>query len=285
MKLYYFRHPDGSKNFGDELNPWLWDQLIPGILDEDENSVFIGIGTLLNERLQSEVANASRKFVFGSGVGYGSGIPHIDDSWTIYCLRGPLSARALGVAPELALTDAGLLIRRCFVDTTGKLYKFSYMPHAKYANTAWKTVTEQLGFGFIDPHLPVGQVLSSISQTEILLTEALHGAIAANALRVPWIPLRSGPSILSFKWRDWCSSVGLEYKPRTITTLWDPPRRAQVLSSLRGWIKKKLAAIQLAHIAKTERPNLSNEELIERLTGELERRLQQFKDDVVTGRL
>ena len=34
MKLHYFPGFDGRWNFGDVLNPWLWDRVLPGILDE-----------------------------------------------------------------------------------------------------------------------------------------------------------------------------------------------------------------------------------------------------------
>ena len=34
MKIYYFKDPVG--NFGDDLNSWLWDTLIPGYFDSDD---------------------------------------------------------------------------------------------------------------------------------------------------------------------------------------------------------------------------------------------------------
>lgn len=43
MKLFYY---EPGNNFGDQLNPWLWQKLIPGILDNDETNTFVGIGTL-----------------------------------------------------------------------------------------------------------------------------------------------------------------------------------------------------------------------------------------------
>jgi hypothetical protein len=36
MKLYYYQDSKGVKNFGDDLNPWLWSKLIPDVLDDDE---------------------------------------------------------------------------------------------------------------------------------------------------------------------------------------------------------------------------------------------------------
>ncbi len=105
MRLYYWKGVGGTRNFGDELNPWLWDRLLPGLFNEGDDDVFIGIGTLLGQ----QVPQAGKTFVFGSGVGYGEP-PTIDEDWTIYSLRGPLSARALHVPRGLAVTDPAILV-------------------------------------------------------------------------------------------------------------------------------------------------------------------------------
>ena len=70
MKSFYFKH---ISNFGDELNTWLWDRLLPDMLDEDDSSLFLGIGTYLT----SEWIPVGRRIVvFSSGAGYGP-IPSI----------------------------------------------------------------------------------------------------------------------------------------------------------------------------------------------------------------
>ena len=46
MKLYYYRATQG--NFGDDLNSWLWEELVPGRWsDEDDGELFCGIGTII----------------------------------------------------------------------------------------------------------------------------------------------------------------------------------------------------------------------------------------------
>ena len=65
MKLVMWR--GAEPNFGDELNEWIWPKAIPGILDDDEAHLFVGIGALLNHRLPSDV-----EIVFGSGAGWRS---------------------------------------------------------------------------------------------------------------------------------------------------------------------------------------------------------------------
>ena len=309
MKLYYFQPPDGLSNFGDSLNPWLWNQLLPNVFDEDETTAFLGIGTLLNNLLPHRLPKARRLIIFSSGVGYGTGLPTIDESWIIYCLRGALSAKKLGLPAKFVCADGAILIRRLFNPTTDKINRFAFMPHihhAKYGGEAWKSICEQIGFSYIDPRWSTEQVLTAISQTEILLAEAMHGAIAADALRVPWIPVISSAWILPFKWQDWCSSIDIEYQPNYVMPLVKSyPRIARgIRSGVRAtlhwvnWLKQEqfsvlgnlwekeqnLAATQLVQIAKTVSPNLSNEHRLEQLTVELEEKLYQFKADVVAGK-
>ena len=307
MKLFYFQYspkqfPGGLNNFGDQLNPWLWQQLIPDLLDQDERTAFVGIGTLLNSLLPKRIPNAQRIVIFSTGLGYEE-LPTVAQSWQIYCLRGPLSAQKLGV-PKLAVTDGGVLVRRLFKPTEPKMHRFAVMPHAKsarYGNSVWASVCQQIDFGYIDPRSPVDSVLAAISQTEVLLTEAMHGAVVADALRVPWIPIMTNPNILAFKWQDWCRSLELEYQPQYVMP-WDVyPRAAQgIRSSLRysrywlNWLKqdrgrslpqigkKQLVATQLLRIAQT-RPHLSRESRLEQLTVELEARLEQLRLDVASG--
>jgi succinoglycan biosynthesis protein ExoV len=306
MKLFYYQRPDGLSNFGDRLNPWLWERLLPGIFDGDETTTFIGIGTLLNHLLPQRVPGARKLLIFSTGVGYEQKLNSIPDSWRIYCVRGFLSARQLGLSDELAVTDGAVLVRRLFKPAGEKTSSFSFMPHihhAKTAGTAWTQVCQQLGFQYIDPCWPVEKVLSAICQTRVLLAEAMHGAIAADALGVPWIPIVTSPRILSFKWQDWCSSLGLDYRPYYVMPLWKfYPRTARGLrSSIRygnyclNWLwqtplrtlpqlpgaGQDWVATQLEGIAAHGCPNLSDDSRSEKLTIALEEKLERLKTDIL----
>jgi succinoglycan biosynthesis protein ExoV len=286
MKLRYYKLPNGERNFGDELNPWLWEKLIPGILDEDASVAFVGIGSLINNGLPKRTRYARKIVIFGTGVGYGKEFPKLDESYTIYCVRGLLSAQALGISEKLAITDGAVLIRQVFSNQAPKKYRFSYMPHYELAGQGWKTVCQNLGFGYIDPRWSVEQVLSSISETEILLAEAMHGAIIADALRVPWLPITTNSSILAFKWQDWCSSIGVEYQPIRMKRLHHPKESLDILTpfrTIRDWSCQKEAAQALKQAALSRSPVLSKDSRIEMLTNQLEEKLQDFKKDVVNG--
>ena len=88
------------------------------------------------------------------------------------------------------------------------------MPH--WRSTAfwdWRTLCDAVGLTYIDPCAPVPQVLAQLRGARLVITEALHGAIVADAFRVPWVAVRGYRSVLESKWDDWCASLGMTYNP------------------------------------------------------------------------
>jgi succinoglycan biosynthesis protein ExoV len=277
MKLHYHQNKDGIRNFGDDLNPWLWSRVFSTELDQDEHTMFLGIGTLLNDRLPP----AAARVVFGTGVGIG-GPPLIDDSWTLYAVRGPFSAAALGISAELAVTDPAILVSHfaAEVSATGPHFRFSYMPHYRSACDSWRQACDRIGFGYIDPRQSVEEVLRAVLSTDVLLAEAMHGAIIADTLRVPWIPIRSRDKILRFKWDDWCASMKLDYRPQTTLGLREG---ATVLGRTRTAAKGMLASAQLLKAARS-RTHLSKEAVFLERRERFDALLRRFRDDVRRGR-
>ena len=274
MRLYYFRGCDGTTNFGDELNVYLWPYFVPSGFDRDDGTQFVGIGTLLNDRLPP----ASRTVVFGAGVGY-YGAPRRDNSWEVYCVRGPLSARALGLPMDAAVTDPAALIMRIEQPAIAGRTRWTraFMPHWQSEADEWKRVCLMTGIGFIDPRWPTDRVLEALRSTDLLMTEAMHGAIVADALRIPWVPVRTRLEIKSFKWEDWCGSLEIEYSAHELPTIWPPPRKPDFLQRARRWAKRAQAARALARIATRARPLLSREAVLESRVRQLEDRLERLK--------
>ena len=170
-----------------------------------------------------------------------------------------------------------------------------HIHHANFADVTWKTLCETMGISYIDPRWPIEQILQAISTTEVLLAEAMHGAIVADALRTAWIPVVTSPRILSFKWQDWCASIGVKYRPWRLLPLPDYPKYARGLrSSLRaGWLwtqwgqqtlthrpinlLNRSIADSMASLIKQGRPTLSSDSTLERLTTQLEEALSSLK--------
>jgi succinoglycan biosynthesis protein ExoV len=282
MKLFYCDVPAG--NFGDDLNTYLWPRLLPDAFEgmvrftplesaavdhEDaRDTLFVGIGTLIHDKVPA----TGRKVVFGSGCD-GSRLPDINGGWDIQCVRGPLTADALGLDSTLAIADPAILVRLLPPAALEPAHRVSFMPHWCQAQSgAWQKICRMVGIHFIDPRWPPFQVLEAISSTGTLISEALHGAIVADALRVPWIAVSSKHHIQDFKWRDWCASIGQAYEPVTIPAIWTPA------SGLRS---RAVTAAKMAYGASVltrldHRTRLSNDAVIARLTDRLVEALESF---------
>lgn len=232
--LYYCKTPEG--NFGDDLNPWLWSRLAPEVCDESDPRLFIGIGTILSHRIPSE----GIKIVLGAGCGY-SKPPVLDSKWRIYAVRGPLTAARLKLDSNLALTDPAMLVRKFPNPSGAKTFPISFMPHHQsMLNANWVNLCSRASIHCIDPRNPVEKVLSEIQQSEVLLAEAMHGAIVADALRVPWVAVRMYSQFLDFKWNDWSQSINVPLTVATIPPVFTNPlawRRQMVHRWKRVWSK------------------------------------------------
>ena len=243
MKLFYYQRQDQAPNFGDELNHWLWPKLHPHLFERDQQIAFVGTGTLINDKLAERVRPAEKVVIFSTGDGYESTVEPMPGNWEICCVRGQLSARQLGLPAYKAIADGGLLVSQVFPSREASEFPgkrgCSFMPHIHHANEAskdWLRICQQAGLQYIDPRWPVERVLGAIVSSERILAEAMHGAIVADALRVPWIPVVSSPRIYAFKWKDWCATMELYYHPYHLPALKSYKRRG------RGFRAGKLAA-------------------------------------------
>jgi succinoglycan biosynthesis protein ExoV len=285
MKLFYYKEKDGTPNFGDDLNPYIWNQLLNGVLDDNQEVSIVGIGTVIEDKLLNCIPNAKKIIVLGTGIGYGdlSNLPIIDDRWKIYFLRGPLSALVLNQPRNLSIADGAILIRRLYKPKMKKIYKFSFIPHvytAKNSGKVWKKICRQNNVNYIDPRLGVEEVISLIDSTETIIAEAMHGAIVADALRVPWIPVFTTPSILGFKWWDWCLSLNMQYNPNF---LFSAGEENKYRIDFKNFIKEKINGYILGTIIKNGMSFLSDEKIIEDRTSQIEEKIFFLKKDIEKG--
>ncbi len=203
MQLYRWR--GAARNFGDELNTLLWPRLLPGFFDDDPAEQFLGIGSVLDARHDTGVV----KLVAGAGYGDYEAPPRLDANWIIHWVRGPLTARLLGLPEACGLGDPAMLLPEpC---AAGRAVGF--MPHFESLDRgAWAEAAAGVGLTLIDPRGDPAAILAAIGDCCLLLSEAMHGVIAANAMRVPWIALRRLASIHRAKWLDWADAAGLSIR-------------------------------------------------------------------------
>ncbi|MBB4955109.1 succinoglycan biosynthesis protein ExoV [Agrobacterium vitis] len=211
MQPYYWESAHG--NFGDDLNLWLWDFLLPGFRQTHPETLLVGVGTVLNRVLLPE---GQHKLVIGSGFGYGS-LPDFSNSqeWDIRCVRGPLTARKLGLPVEKGIIDPAVMLAEMpEFQNLPKRYKKSFVPHWESAVAGmWSSMVPKLGLTYIDPCGEAKAVIRQIAQSDMIIAESMHGAILADAFRVPWVAVSTSASINSFKWNDWASTLGVTYQP------------------------------------------------------------------------
>ena len=290
MKMYFYR--GRRPNFGDELNVWLWPRLLPGFFDDDERELFIGVGSTLFDFLPPQ----SRKIVFGAGYGGYTAVPAIDERWRFYFVRGRLTAAALGLDARLAVGDAAIIVRSSVARPARKTHRISFMPHwQSAADGQWAEASRAAGLHYIDPCDAVENVLTQIQASEVLVAEAMHGAIVADALRVPWIAVRPIQAPNRAKWHDWASALDLTLR----WTRASPSSALELAMSLTGRRKqyadglrargqrlrpippgafKELASRSLARIASQE-PSLSSDAAIDRAHTRMLEALEKLRTD------
>lgn len=280
MKLTYFRNT--PSNFGDELNAILWQNLLPeGFLDEDDRELFLGIGSILWNHLP----RAPMKHVMGSGFGGYTAPPDAHDgSWNVVWLRGPITAERLKLDPKLAICDSAILLRAMDLPAPAPGPETLFMPHFESAARGdWERACALAGIGYLDPRDDVNRLLARIRGARLVITEAMHGAIVSDALRVPWIGVTPFFPQHRGKWEDWAQSLGLKLRPATLppsnlletyTLVTGKPgkgRRSRALFKAWPAVPVNAALVQraaqrLARLAETTEPQLSADAAIARAT-------------------
>lgn len=221
MKLYY--SVSSSGNFGDDMNEWFWDELLSGWRQSQPDVTLFGIGTILGRN----ILNAhDRVLVCGSGAGYGAANRIDRDKVEISWVRGPRTAALIGVESSLAITDPA-----CMAATMPQFSGLPrgaggaiFIPHRSTArlDLDWTRVGRHARLRVVLPTGEAHAVISEIAKASLVVTESLHGAIFADAFRVPWVPIRISNQFNDFKWQDWAESVEV---PMTVEDALVLPRR------------------------------------------------------------
>ncbi len=218
MDLYFYKSAHG--NFGDDLNLWFWDTMLPGWRDVWPDLLLIGIGTLVHDRLP----RGRRKLVIGSGAGYGD-VPRADllAECRFEAVRGPRSAQSLGLDPEKGIIDPAIMLSDFpeFRDLP-RGGRAVFVPHeASMHRHDWATLCDRAGVEFVSPGGDARSVIHKLATAPLVIAESMHAAIIADAFGTPWHAVSISYKFNGAKWLDWADSLGLDLTIRPLYPLMD----------------------------------------------------------------
>lgn len=232
MKVFY--HQGASPNVGDDLNAILWAKLMPGLDQLRTADWLIGIGTILDERVNGLEGS---KLVLGSGLRTAQSSSRFGADVRFAAVRGKHTAARLGLGADVALCDPGFLVSRLWPDRAPSGDRIGLVPHVYSTRmTEIERVATDAGIEVISPGLPIDEFLAKLKACARVYCESLHGAIFADALRVPWARVRicshyyEGAGVSDFKWADTFSVLGLDSQPMNRLGLLPMKRTWQTLT-------------------------------------------------------
>jgi hypothetical protein len=293
MQLSYHQ----GANVGDAINPLIFGfYLGEEFFDDLDDVSLLGIGSIIG--LKSGLAG--KKLVFSSGLGGGDpatygAAPIIGEDWDVRAVRGPLTACALNLPEQTAVVDGAYLVRDTLPRLIGSVPgRVGFIPHHMSLGffVDWDRVCEEAGLFFLDVRLQPLEFMERLWSCESVLSEAMHGAIFADAYGIPWMPLRLYGHINEFKWNDWWASVDLApvshwvptrlhsvsffaslIKSRGVPSIFCRPAARLVL-----WMRRRKVVRWLRQVASCEY-YLSDRQTLAGRIEELHKRLVKLKSD------
>lgn len=234
MDLFYYQDPAG--NFGDDLNTWIWDELLPGWREALPGHLLVGVGTLLNARLP----RGQPKVVIGTGAGYGDLPPEtVRAECRFLSVRGPRSAAALGLPAGAGIVDpAALLPEMPRFRGIAKAGPPVFIPHNRSCHRLdWEAVCAEAGVEYLSPRGDAEAVIRRLASAPLVIAEAMHGAIVSDAFGTPWHGLATSEWFLTAKWLDWADSLGLSPRISKLYALTNLGKRAgRVITRQRAYV-------------------------------------------------
>ncbi|MFN7224045.1 MAG: hypothetical protein ACK4MS_08500 [Paracoccaceae bacterium] len=236
MDLYCYDAPLG--NFGDDLNFWFWDQMLPGWRDVWADEVLVGVGTLINDGLP----RGRRKLVIGSGAGYGPiPAPDLMAECRFEAVRGPRSAAALGLPLEKGIVDPAVMLSDFpeFRDLP-RSGRPIFVPHeASMHRNDWGRLCAAAGVDYVSPGDDAKAVIRRLATAPLVIAESMHAVIIADAFGTPWHAVSISHFFNGAKWLDWADSIDLSLKIEPLYPSLDRvaqmlPKRPSVVGPRRG---------------------------------------------------
>lgn len=288
MKLLYYKQ---KKNVGDILNEWLWPQLLgPNFFNDVDDKVWIGIGSILSKNsdvISSYYNSPNKKIVFGAGVRNINEKFNINESWDIRFVRGPLSSYQVFGNTEHYITDGAyaisLLENYPTLLQSKKEYPIAFVPYFRTEeHFDFEKLGKELNIKIISPRLDPEEFLNELSKAELVIAEAMHGAIIADVLRIPWQRIKckahhyENPQTAEFKWLDWLKSMDLDYQSLDLNI---PHPDTFGYRSLPAFLQKKIDYAQLKKRLVINKGDfqLSNQSIFDKKSEEISSAIADIK--------
>ncbi|MBS7697971.1 polysaccharide pyruvyl transferase family protein [Chelatococcus sp. YT9] len=204
-----YRYYNVIRNCGDAISAYILKNQFAatGVFTESSQPHLLPIGSIFF------MANAN-SYIWGSGVLSPSVALGAIDVTKIRALRGELTRNHLRSAglqvPDVPLGDPGILVKRLVSpDQMRARYRAAIVPHHSSLHSkafdAFRASDEFCVVDMMDDSL---LPLEQIAQSEVVISQSLHGLVFAEALGRPslWISNRNEP-VWNFKFNDWFSMM------------------------------------------------------------------------------
>lgn len=296
-------------NFGDTLNEWLWPKVINKQFNNNDTSVFLGIGTIITQKRIKKIESTEAKkiILLSSGCWGSEEIALNKETWKFYGVRGPRTAKALGLTENAIIGDGASLLRNFYPKSHRKSGVIGFIPHhGSEFFLHWGDVCEKAGLKYISPQQHPESFINELQECEYIITEAMHGAIAADALRIQWKAVSFSPSFSAFKWYDWAEALNIrlsihdipfviskripanrmfEYFLKYYLNIIFPSKKSDRINVYKEKINSNTTASLIQKLIELKESDfqLSTEEDLNRIFNKLNAAVHELNDDIQNG--
>jgi succinoglycan biosynthesis protein ExoV len=239
MPVYYFK--DSRGNVGDDLNALILRHFFDFDKCSKASYTLVGIGTLINNRLP-----LSREFIFfTTGYGYQKPPNFNDTRVSAIGLRGPMTLTKL--RPFLQENESNIpLIDGAYLtpdlipkNATPEPNRVGLIPHVDSMQIGrWEEIAKRGQFCLIDPRWEPSKFIGALTSCSTVITEAMHGAILADAYRVPWAGFAAHIHINTDKWHDWSESLSIPLHINSVSPVFKGDEGLPFMSRVKNIIKR-----------------------------------------------
>lgn len=216
IKLFYSLRKNGKVNFGDNINPYLFECITGRLVTHARVSLcdYAAIGSIM-EMIQERRYRRLYRFkltpikIWGAGcIRPGGAISNFLIEPIV--LRGELTRKRLNAA-NITLGDPGILFNRLHTPQQVKQHKYGIVAH--YTDSGSPVIAQLLEANKHTVLIPVDieplETLKMIGSCECIISSSLHGLVAADSFGIPnykcsfFGKLDGG----DYKFMDYCTGI------------------------------------------------------------------------------